>query len=80
MIKVTFKELEEKGFSTSLDYCYYLVTGGEDPNQSMEVWREGMKCLINPNIGRAAEYYISDLQYKKRIGLGGGRSLTGAFK
>lgn len=70
IIKVTFQELEEKGFPSVTDYCRDLVKNfgyqtGTLENSVIHIYRGDMLCLIVNNIKEAAKLMPGESGWRK---------------
>lgn len=65
-MKITFKDLEDSNCVGVTDYCRLLVSENkEDLNQTVEVYRGDMLCLIVKDIKKAATIMAKDCKWIK---------------
>lgn len=65
-IKISFKDLEDSNCQSVTDYCRLLVSENfVDLDQTLEVYRGDMLCLIVNNIKQAAELYPEGATFRK---------------
>ena len=61
--KITWDELEGKGFSSITDYCRHLVKNEKDLPQRIEIYRDLMLCMTVTDVTEAAKLDVLENKY-----------------